>query len=363
MGNRAVKNIVSLCAITSFCAACAKMNFTPVDVSSAASVIPNKTVTVSQTVAYGNKQVDFLVVFDDSNSMLPDLQKLAAGLASFVSSLESSDIDWQMCMTTTSSVSVNGVATWGTPRNWVGYTPASNVGQYLLKRGTTNLDNIFVNTVNALTIGAPGSGDERAIKATYDSFAAGSPFSSSSNGCYRPGAAVSVIIVSNEDERSVGGDASKVKPTDATGSYQPLEAEDMPANLMTVAQSTFGSDVRFTFNSIIVKPNDSTCESAQDAASTSPSHQGIVYSQMSALTDGGIGSICDADFTNNLNTFKDKIVNSMTHLTLQCAPDPSTMKVSINGVTSTAFTVSDNILKFSSPLIEGTKLDLSFDCE
>ncbi|MGE5086641.1 MAG: hypothetical protein ACM3MG_10100 [Bacillota bacterium] len=352
-----VKIFVALSLIT-FLTACSKMNFTqvPDQISSAAST--NKTVNISEVVAYGNKQVDFLVVFDDSNSMLPDLQKLAAGLGSFVSSLESSKLDWQMCMTTTRSFTVNNQLVWGSSLNWVGYTPPTGVPAHVLKKGTNNLDSIFVNTVNSLTIGGPGSSDERAIKAAYEHFV-----DAPNNNCYRPGAAVSVIIVSNEDERSVGGDITKVKSTDASGSYQPLEAEDMPANLLSLAHSKFGSDVRFTFNSIIVKPGDSVCEASEDAAAGSPSHPAFIYEQMSNLTDGGIGNICDANFTDSLNTFKDKIVNSMSYLALQCEPDPGKVKLNINGKNFTAFSVDKNLLKFKSPLIEGTQINLAFECK
>ncbi|MDG0815739.1 hypothetical protein [Bdellovibrio svalbardensis] len=363
MEKKSFKNLLLLSAATTLCAACAKVSFSPVDVTTEAAITPSKTVTLSEVVAYGNKQVDFLVVFDDSNSMLPDLQKLAASLGSFVTSLESSDIDWQMCMTTTRSLMVGGSPTWGTSYNWVGYTPKAGTPNSLLKRGTANLDGIFVNTVNSLQIGGAGSGDERGIKTAYEHFKSGALSNVSGNGCYRAGAAVSVIIVSNEDERSVGGDQSKVKATDAAGSYQPLEAEDLPINLVSQAQSSFGADVRFTFNSIIVKPGDSTCEAKQDASGTSPSHPGAIYAQASNMTDGGVGSICDANFASSLNTFKDKIVNSMSHLTLQCEPDPATVKVVINSQEFTQFTIDKNLMKFKTPLIEGTKIDLKFDCK
>lgn len=362
MKKKGLKNLLLLSAVATMSAACAKMNFSPVALNNDSSIAPNKTVSLSEVVAYGNKQVDFLIVFDDSNSMLPDLQKLAAGLGSFVSSLESSDIDWQMCMTTTRTLTVGGVPTLGTSYNWTGYSPVAGTPSHLLKRGTTNLDNIFVNTVNGLTIGGAGSGDERGIKAAYEHFKSGAFSNTTGNGCYRPGAAVSVIIVSNEDERSVGGDQSKVKPTDAAGSFIALEPEDLPINMISRSQNSFGSDVRFTFNSIIVNPGDAACEAKQDASGTSPSHVGAIYAQASNMTGGGIGSICDANFVNNLNTFKDKIVNSMSHMTLQCEVVPASVKISINGQDFTQFSVDKNILKFQSPLIEGTKIDLKFDC-
>lgn len=347
-----LKNLLILSVMTAATAACSKMEFTPAPLEMASSA-PTNSVSFSQLVGYGNKQVDFLIVFDDSNSMLPDLKKLAAGLGDFVGSLETSGIDWQMCMTTTRAM--NNV--WGFSSDWVGYSPASGTPAYLLKKGTPNLTNIFENTVNAMTIGGSGSADERGIKSTYNHFAL-----SGSNNCYRKGAAVSVILVSNEDERSVGGDASKMKANDAAGSLLPLEAEDMPENVLTIAKQQFGNDVRFTFNSLIVKPGDKSCESMQDSASASPSHEGVVYEKLSNLTEGGIGSICDSNFANNLNTFRDKIVNSMTHMTLQCVPVAGSTKIMINGQNFTQFKVEGNILKFNSPLVEGTKIDLAFEC-
>ncbi|UYL08930.1 hypothetical protein B9G69_017985 [Bdellovibrio sp. SKB1291214] len=348
-----LKNLLILTVMTSFSAACSKMTFTPVVTTEAASSAPTNAVSFSQVVGYGNKQVDFLVVFDDSNSMLPDLKKLAASLGDFVGSLETSGIDWQMCMTTTRAMNNQ----WGFSADWTGYTPPSGTPAYLLKKGTANLTSIFENTVNAMAIGGTGSADERGLKATYNHFAL-----ANSNGCYRAGAAVSVILVSNEDERSVGGDASKMKAGDAAGSLLPLEAEDMPDNVIAMAKQKFGNDIRFTFNSIIVKPNDKSCEAMQDAASASPSHEGVIYDQLSVKTEGGVGSICDSSFATTLNTFRDKIVNSMTHMTLQCVPVAGSVKIGINGANFTQFKVEGNILKFNSALVEGTKIDLAFDC-
>lgn len=358
------KNLILSTALVSLTSGCAKIAFSPAPISieDAASVTPptsssTKTISTTEVVAYGNKQVDFLLVLDDSNSMLPELKKLASRMSSFVNSLEASNIDWQMCLTTTRGVpSAGGSLTFGAPLSWASYTPAAGTPNYLLKKGTPNLNTIFTSTVDSLTIGGGASGDERAIKATHDNF-----LSAATNNCYRPGAAISVIVISDEDERSVGGDPKNVKSADAAGSYQPLEASDLPQTMITRAHSVFGADVRFTFNSIIVKPGDSSCEAIQDQ-DTSPSHAGSVYAEASRLTDGGVGSICDADYGGNLNTFKDKIVNSLTALTLECEADPKSLKVKIDGHQVPGLKLDGKNLKFSYPLIEGTKIDLNYDC-
>lgn len=341
---------------------CAKFVFSPISgVTDGGSLtLPKKTIFSTETVAYGNKQVDFLLVLDDSNSMLPELRKLAERMGQFLTSLEDSNIDWQMCLTTTRGVASSqnpSVVRYGNVHNWSLYNPALGQPGYLLKKGTANLHSIFTATVDNLTIGGGASADERAIKATFDNFA-----DINEHSCYRPGAAVSVIIISDEDERSVGNVASRVKPNDTATAYQPFEYGDYPVNLLTQAHRTFGADVRFTFSSIIVVPGDVQCEAEQDR-DPSPSHPGYTYEEMSNLTDGGVGSICDADYSSNLNNFRNKIVNSLSTLSLQCAPEKETLKVKVEGLPTTAFKLEGKALKFSYPLVEGTKIDLQYDCQ
>jgi len=339
------------CILAFMAVSCAKTQFVGDEIKQDTSSIdpsPSKVINSTEIVATGNKQVDFLLVLDDSNSMLPELKKLSSRMATFVSFLEASQIDWQMCVTTTRA------SNFGTYLSWKNYSPVGGAPAYVLRKGGGDLNTIFTSTIDSVTIGGGDSGDERAIKSAYVSFQNLGP-------CYRSGAAVSVIAISDEDERSVGGDPSKVKAKDAAGSYMPLEAEDMPLNLISRAQASFGAGLRFTFNSIIVKPGDTACEAAQDI-DTSPSHPAYVYSTMSTLTDGGIGSICEADYSGNLNTFKDKIVNSLTQVTLQCEPVKGTLKVKINGAVVSNFKTEKKLLKFAKSLVEGTRIELVYEC-
>ncbi|MEK2687835.1 vWA domain-containing protein [Bdellovibrio sp. GT3] len=358
-----ILNLIALVSVAS--AGCAKMEFVKIP-DNASLVTPNPSptppqklpdYTYSDVVKAGNKQVDFLLVMDDSNSMLADLKKLAASMNDFMGSLEASQIDWQMCLTTTKALPDSaGTYHWGMPLTWAQYSPLSGVSPWVLKKGTTNMNSIFTSTVDTLQIGGGASGDERGIKATYANFL------NVGNGCYRDGAAKSVILISDEDERSVGGDQSNVKAKDSATAYQPLEAEDQPANLVALTKTVFGEDVRFTFNSIIVKPGDSVCEMTQDQ-DTSPSHAGYVYNDLSNLTQGGVGSICDANFATSLNTFKDKIINSLSQISLECDPDLQTLTVAVDGQIIKNYSVSGNVLHFAAPLTEGTKLDMSYDCK
>lgn len=358
MKNRAVFLNVFFLSGLLILSGCAKLVFSPVEqaLDGGSLTLPRKTVVSSETVAYGNKQVDFLLILDDSNSMLPELRKLAQRMGQFLSSLEDSNIDWQMCLTTTRGLQSGSNVRYGDVYNWTQYSPGTGTPSYLLKKGTSNLHSIFTATVDNLVIGGGLSGDERAIKAAFDNFGR-----ASEHNCYRPGAAVSVIIISDEDERSVGGDRARLKPNDSTIAYEPFEYGDYPINLLSQAHQVFGRDVRFTFSSIIVVPGDLQCEAEQDL-DPSPSHPGYTYAEMSNLTDGGIGSICEEDYAGNLNNFKNKIVNSMSTLSLECTPESNTLKVKVEGLSTTAYKLEGRSLKFAYPLLEGTRIDLQYDC-
>jgi hypothetical protein len=331
-------------------------------------------VTYNSTVPIASNNVDILLIIDDSGSMENDQKKLSGKLSTFASMLENQailPIDWQMCVTVTRAQSVPGRTGtfWGASINWVGYTPPAGTPQYVLKKGATNLNDIFKNTINAIGAGVAGSNDERGLKAAYKHFYNGDPNASDGSGCYRKGSSVAVVVISDEDERSVGGVQSRVKSAapmyEAASSYQVLETEDMPSTLLGQARGTFGQNVRFTFNSIVV--SDNTCEATQDAEKDSrgvlsASHLGTKYIEMSHLTAGGIGSICDADYSSNLNLFKDKISNSLASLTLECSPIANSLVVKVNGVQTNDYTLTGANLKFNSAVSEGKQVNLVYDC-
>jgi hypothetical protein len=328
-----------------------------------------RTVTYSNVVPANPNKVDILLVIDDSGSMKTDQLKLASKMSGFAAQLESASVpmDWQMCVTVTRDQLISGKYYWGASVNWVGYTPASGTPQYVLKKGTSGLNDIFTKTINAIGAGVAGSGDERGIKAAYHHFYNGEPGVAGTSGCYRKDAAVAVIVISDEDERSVGGDCTRVKTAmnEDPATCRALETTDQPNTLLTQAKSVFGTNARFTFNSIVV--TESTCEQTQDSTADekgdkAPSHIGNKYLEMSRLSNGGIGSICAADFSSNLNVFKDKIANSLSTLTLECAPVTGSLTVVINGVATTDYTLNGANLKFNSAVVEGKTVTMSYKC-
>ncbi len=327
----------------------------PLEVTIAPVTSPVREVTYEKLVQATDNKVDILLVVDDSNSMSPENAKLALKLKDFVADLSSSGIDWQMCATVTRSQDVynNGVYYWGASRNWVKYLGSPN---WILKSGAVDPNSvfeIFTDTVASIGAGWEGTDDERGIKAAWWNIEYGQY-----NLCYRNEASLAVILISDEDERSVGGNSAYQYYTDE---YKPLETDDQPQEFVNKVKQKFGLSKRFSFNSIIVKPGDTTCMATQDAEG-SKAHFGHKYSELSQLTGGAAVSVCDADYSKNLYYFKDRIVNTLASVPLECAPTGD-VKVTItpimNGVTTS---MQNNTLVFNPAVPAGRTIKLVYNC-
>lgn len=314
----------------------------------------------NQVVTAADNKLDIVLIIDDSSSMLSDNQKLAANLAGFVSKLQNSNFDWQMCATVTRAlpISANQMA-WGASIYWQNSDTASSALGMVLKKGATDLPSIFAKTINYINAGWVDSDDERAIKAAYRHVYNGDSRYQPNNGCYRSDSAIAYIIISDEDERSIGGDASQQV---YANELKPLEEEDQPSAFITTVKDTFGSTRRFTVNSIIVKPGDTACKSAQDAGGIK-SHYGFRYAELSALTAGGVGSICDSDYSTNLNLFLERIQASVSSIPLECQPYKGNITVNISpNAGAIQSKVEGMSLVFSTPVTAGSTIDLKYQC-
>lgn len=322
----------------------------PLEVTVSTSNLNYRPVTYDKDVTPTDNKVDIVLVVDDSNSMAPDNSKLAQRLQGFVQGLATSGLDWQMCVTVTHAQDSGGIPYWGLVRKWSGYIGNP---QYVLNAGANNPYAIFTDTMTAIGAGWAGTDDERGIKAAWYNVEY-----KSYNTCYRPGASIATIMISDEDVRSVGGNPSQVY---YAGELKPLEADDYPQTYVTKVKQDFGMDKRFTFNSIIVKPGDAGCMASQDAAG-SKSHYGYKYQELSQMTGGGVTSICDADYSTGLYYFKDRIVNTMASVPLECTPVGDITVTVTPIITGLNTTVVNNTVVFSPAIPAGRHLKLEYKC-
>ncbi len=317
-----------------------------------------KSVTTTKTVTVQDNQLDVQLVIDDSNSMLADNQKLGAKLQNFVSDLTAAGFDWQMCATVTRAqqISANDPSLyWGASRYWVG---TSGSTPWILKAGTPNIGKVFADTIVDIGAGWAGSDDERGIKAAWWHLWNGDVNYENPSGCYRREAGLATIIISDEDERSIGGDWTQ---SYYANEWKPLEEDDLPIHYYSLIREIFGNTKRFSVNSIIVRPGDTTCMAAQDA-SGSKSHYGYKYNELALMAGGQSGSICDADYSVNLKNFKDRIVKEMASLPLECAPSNGKVTVTLTPNMAVTTRVEGTTLYFTPKIPAGTTIKADYEC-
>jgi len=196
-----------------------------------------------------------------------------------------------------------------------------------------------------------------------------------------------VILLSDEDERSVAGNCARVntalgdKEIPAcreynTGNLRVLEFQDQPENLISQANSVFGDATRFTFNSIIsdseactAQLNDNISFVKDGIPYKSPHYTGTVYQKASQLTGGGVASLCSSDL--KLNLFSDVVVNTLSKINLECPPTSLSVRTgatqaaaaSATPLAASQYNVSGAVLNFTPALTQNSWLNLQYRCD
>lgn len=343
-----------------------------------------------QTVGPATQKVDVILIVDDSNSMASDSAKLASKMSGFLSSLQNSaGVDWQMCLTVTRpKVDANctevplgtGYSAWGLAFAWQGIGTSPS---YVLKTGASSIQSIVQNTIQGLYTYDSASGKYLAYACTNDERGIKSAYHHMDNwpSCYRSDAALAYILISDEDERSVGEHAADYQ---AMGELASDEA-NKPVDLTTEGPGALQQKIlkkwptkKMTFNSIVVVPppagsekTKTVCKVSQDqdvtaSATAKPlSRYGYFYKQASALMNGSVGSICDNDFSVNLNNIYTKVTNSLSSFALQCIPFNNVIRnlqVSPSMGNLPSYSISGATINFNPAIPEGSTVSFKYDC-
>ncbi|HVK62528.1 MAG TPA: vWA domain-containing protein [Bdellovibrionales bacterium] len=289
--------------------------------------------SVSETLKTANiSKLDIIFVVDTSGSMDKERAALGQRLISFIDGLPS-DVDWQICLTTTDLAKENG--------RFINFSNGAKV----LNAQTSSVETVFQNSMNLPS----GNGDERGVAALN------AAVTRKDADCFRSGAAVASIVLSDEDERSTGGwDEFKTHTQ-----YRALEAIDLPSNLVKAIETSFGRKKVFTSQSIVIKSGDQGCYDEQ--MKDSNVFFGRRYEELSKLTGGVIGTVCAADYAQQLGDFADRVTDSLSSVSLQCVP-PEKPSVDIGSASSTV-TWSGNKIFFSPALPAGSSVTVKYRCK
>jgi hypothetical protein len=181
-------------------------------------------------------KVDILFVVDNSGSMTDEQVKLGPALSSFISSL--ARIDWQIGITTTDiSSGPHGIKG--------SLVTMKGAGTKILNKNVPDYNTVFANTVVrdelvGCTSQTCPSGDERPLEAIRMAI---DKRNSDNAGFFRSGADLATVILSDEDEGSIG-----------TGTTGQMVVDAVTAAFGTKTYTGFG---------IVIVPGDTACFNSQ----------------------------------------------------------------------------------------------------
>ncbi len=289
-------------------------------------------------VTLSNPRVDILFLDDNSSSMEKDQLKLGQKFSSFITGLNG--VDWQIGVTTTDcSTGPYGICG--------SLLPLTGATGKVLSTATPNYEKVFLDTVyRPETVGCQARGDcpSSNEQALFASMTAMDKRASDNAGFFRNDSDLAIVVLSDEDEKSNG-------PPSAT---QAQTAQDH-------FKGIWPSGKKLSVYGIIIQPGDKTCLDSQVNEGGGFAFYGTLVDQWSKLTGGLTGSICDADYSSNLQNIGRQVRNISDSVELSKTPLPGTVQVVFTPTQNITWTVQGNRVLFSAPPPVGTRIEVYYD--
>lgn len=290
--------------------------------------------------SFSANQIDILWVVDNSGSMQTSQANLASNFAAFITQFQTLGLDYHMAVTVTDAYLAG--AYFNNPYSNYSATAAQFQDGF---NGTYGLgtSGVFVMNKNNTTstvfsqnmsVGTSGSGDERAFSSMVQALIDPTNVAS---GFRRPGAFLSVIILSDEDDFS--GNASFCDHFQSSCStqyvgdhnYAAPAPELQPVSYYVNWLDTYvGNHANYSVSTM--STDSSTCLNTLNAVAPNPVR--IIsqrYPQIAAATSGVAGSLC-GNFAATLSTIAQSVVQLASVFTLASAADPASIVVTVGGV-------------------------------
>lgn len=308
---------------------------------------------------YANK-ADVLLILDNSSSMTVDLQKLAAKLDGLIGILDQAAVAWQMCYTTTDYRNdTSAVSEWQT-RDGSGNVVTTGIK--VLRPSTPNKGTIFSTTVGNMP--ESGDGKEEGIKVALKTIK-----SNTNQDCFRSDAVLSVVIISDEDERSCGGRCQNYTTSevgDAPGAgrdyakqFIEMTPENQPETLIEAVKQKWPGRP-FVNHSIVIRKDDVACYREQDA--TNSAYFGFTYAHLQRLTGGVLGNICAPSYTDALRNIGEVTRDVVNSVTLRCAPTSVQAVTLTPAMANLTWSQTGDKIVFSRPIPAGTVVNVKYTC-
>lgn len=313
--------------------------------------------------------IDILFVVDNSGSTSDIQQNIAQRFGSLLSRL--GQLDYRIGITTT-DISSNVSDTRDNPPRAINgngtlqdgkLVPLTGAAGYYITPQTANPAGVFGATIQRQeTLTCMNSGYQADNCASTDPrgvFATNLVVSNNPSGFLRDNVPLTVVIVSDSDERN------SLEFAD----FFPLLPPDQPATLKANWASRFPTK-SLVVNAIVVRPGDSACYNARYHRNGNPWLQGFyatTYADLVGQTGGVLGSVCAADYTSQLGQIGEGANVQAQSLKMACRPQNDSYTVRYNGQAPDAGlapSVNWQTLTMTFPvsLTAGTLITLDYNC-
>lgn len=359
--------------------ACSPAKFEAVPTEGKTTVVPPTTGPIIQPfytdrfVSEGPASVDVLVVVDNSGSMNYEQQSMSDRVGDLIGALNNGAggrLNWRIAITTTDLSDLGGTNRFSGGRllEFKGQAP----GTLFVDRNSPSVIDSFGRTIQINTSPATtDKGDERGIGAAFRAIRM------NEGGWIRPNAALAIVILSDEDERSGGGTFSgyplerrTLSGTVTSGNSSlgssssiinnfcesttdvlQLDFSDCPRDLVTLTAQKFGSGKALSSHPIIIRPGDTSCFEQQRAqAASETGRYGRVYSMLREMTGGQLGDACAGNYGAQLTQIGTALTEAQQVFNLRCEP------AVINGTPDVDVVFSGTLSAPSMPIIRGSQL-------
>ena len=317
-------------------------------------------------------RIDLLVINDNSGSMYTEQTQMADKFPSLFDKIK--NLDYRIAMITTDVSASPGNAKLreanGNGEFQDGKFLKYSDGKNIITPFSQNPVGLFRNAIkrnetlncDSSNYTVCPSGDERGIYALNLAIDRGS------QDFFRVDSHLAVVILSDEDERSNGGNISGYG----------LEAYDLPKTLIQNIHSKFGPLKTVSFHPIIIQPGDQTCFNKQNDQLRVRGYFGDLYNSLaiadkneelvgihSGILRGHVGSICENDYSKQMGDIGSKASVNANVQVLPCVPAVEDISVSFSPVPDyqIEFSVSeDKVLTFSPQPKAGTTISVDLTC-
>lgn len=312
-------------------------------------------------------KVDILWIVDSSGSMSEEQSYLGTNFRSFISSLATSNSDFQVGVTSTDICSDQNPANVAMNQRWCPTLDGSSSthlrgslvgtsGRKVLTPTTSNLNNLFTQYAN---VGINGSSFEHGLKAAE--MAVTKSLNGQNEGLVRNDAFLAVIVVSDEEDDGIGlgrtdyfTGINYVNAGLTTARY----TEDNLISYLTTTKTAGMFSVSTITGTRL--SNGRMCTSPH----SQPLEEGSQYINAARKTGGIVQSICDTNWSTSLASIGRDINAQSSQILLSKIPYAGTVRVYVNDVESTqwTYTSASNSIKFNTGYVpaSGSKIDIAY---